>query len=138
MIGKTEEELVHEAEDEARTALARESVLAAVVEDEQIEVTDDEVLDALRAAAAAQSPDRAPSEKQLRRSLDRARSEGRADMLREDIAMRKAVDVLVESGAADPRPSRPRHARALDAGQGGAGRRQADLDPGELTCAFRA
>ncbi len=99
MIGKSEEELVHEAEDDARTALGRESVLAAVVEDKQIAVTDDEVLDALRAAAAAQSPDRAPSEKQLRRSLDRARSEGRADMLREDIAMRKAVDELVESAS---------------------------------------
>ena len=96
MVGKSEEELVHEAEDDARTALGRESVLARVVEEKGIEVSDDEVLDALRAAASAQSPERAPSEKQLKRSFDRARREGRADMLREDIAMRKAVDALVE------------------------------------------
>jgi trigger factor len=108
MVGKTEEELVHEAEDDARTALRRESVLAAVVESEGIDASDEEVMDTLR-AAAAQSGDEAPSEKQLRRSLERARRDGRDELLREDIAMRKAVDWLVDR--ATPIPAERAEAR---------------------------
>lgn len=110
MVGKTEEELVHEAEDDARTALRRESVLAAVVEREGIDASDEEVMDALR-AAAAQGAEKPPSEKQLRRSLERARKDGRDELLREDIAMRKAVDWLVERAtpiAADRAEARDR------------------------------
>ncbi|MBA2566886.1 MAG: trigger factor [Thermoleophilaceae bacterium] len=109
IVGKDEEELVHETEDDARTALGRESLLAAVVEAEGIETSDEEVIDALRAAAAAQGGDSAPSEKQLRRSLDQARRERRDEMLREDIAMRKAVDALVER--AKPIPAERAQAR---------------------------
>jgi trigger factor len=95
IAGKTEEELVHEAEPDAERALRRESVLAAVVEAEGMEITDDEVLESLRSATAA-GAGRQPSDKELRKVLDRARSQGRDDALREDIAMRKAVDLLVE------------------------------------------
>ena len=96
MTGKTEEELVHEAEPEAERALKREAVLAAVVEKEGIEVGDDELLESLR--AATQGPGRPEaSEKKLQKALDRAKSEGRDEVLREDIAMRKAVDLMVES-----------------------------------------
>jgi trigger factor len=96
MTGKTEEELVHEAEPEAERALKRESVLAAVVEKEGIEVGDDELLESLR--TATQGPNRPEaSEKKLRKALDRAKAEGRDEVLREDIAMRKAVDLMVES-----------------------------------------
>ena len=38
----------------------------------------------------------------LRRSFERAKEEGRDDVLREDIAMRKAVDLLVESSKPIP------------------------------------
>jgi trigger factor len=92
MTGKTEEELVVESEPDAETALKREAVLAAIVEAEGIEVSDEEVEQALRASAP---PD--ASEKQLKRALKRARSQGADDALREDIAMRKAVDLVVES-----------------------------------------
>jgi trigger factor len=96
MTGKTEEELVHEAEPEAERALKRESVLAAVVEAEGIEVGDEELLESLR--AATQGPGRPEtSEKKLQKALDRAKAEGRDEVLREDIAMRKAVDLMVES-----------------------------------------
>jgi trigger factor len=91
MTGKTEEELVTESEPDAELALKREAVLAAIVESEGIEVSDEEVDEALRAAAP---PD--ASEKQLKRALKRARSQGADEALREDIAMRKAVDLLVE------------------------------------------
>jgi trigger factor len=96
MTGKTEEELVHEAEPEAERALKRESLLAAVVEAEGIEVGDDELLESLRAATqGAGRPE--TSERKLQKALDRAKAEGRDDVLREDIAMRKAVDLMVES-----------------------------------------
>jgi trigger factor len=102
MVGKSHEDIVTESEPDARRALARESVLAAVVEAEGIEVSDEEVLDALRQAATGGGGEREPSEKELRRSLERAKAQGRDDSLREDIAMRKAVDRLVESARAIP------------------------------------
>jgi len=97
--GKDEETLVTEAEPEAERALKRESVLAAVVEAEGIEVTDDELLDAMREANLAQGRggEGGISEKALRRSLEKARKQGRDELLREDIAMRKALDTLVEN-----------------------------------------
>jgi trigger factor len=97
MAGKTEEELVVESESDAETALKREAVLAAIVEAEGIEVSDEEIEQALRASAP---PD--ASDKQLKRALKRARSQGADEALREDIAMRKAVDLVVE--AAKPIP----------------------------------
>ena len=92
MTGKSEEELVVESEPEAETALKREAVLAAVVDAEGIDVSSEEVEQALRASAP---PD--ASDKQLKRALKRARSQGADEALREDIAMRKAVDLIVES-----------------------------------------
>jgi trigger factor len=104
MTGKTEEELATEAEPDAEQALKREAVLAAIVEAEGIEVSDDEVSQALREAAG---PD--ASDKQLKRALKRARKQGAEEALREDIAMRKAVDLLVES--AKPIPAEQAAAR---------------------------
>ena len=49
--GKDEETLAHEAEPEAAQALRREAVLAAVVEAEQIDPTDEQVLEVLGPAA---------------------------------------------------------------------------------------
>ncbi|MDX6667398.1 MAG: trigger factor [Solirubrobacteraceae bacterium] len=94
ITGKTEEELVTEAEPDAERALRRESVLTAVVEAEGIEAADDELLDSLRQATVAGGG--APDDKELQKALDRAKADGRDDALREDIAMRKAVDLLVE------------------------------------------
>ena len=97
LSGKTEEELVTEAEPDAELALKREAVLAAIVAAEGIEVSDEEVTDAVREAAG---PD--ASDKQVKRALKRARQQGADEALREDIAMRKAVDLLVESAKPIP------------------------------------
>ena len=101
LTNKTEEELVTESEPDAERALRREAVLAAVIEQEEIDVSDDEILDALRSAAAEPGKPE-PSDKALRRSLKKARARGADDALREDIAMRKAVDVIVENAKAIP------------------------------------
>ena len=101
LTGKTEEELVTEAEPEAEKALMRESVLAAIVEQEGIDASEEEVLDALRQAAVAEGG-KPPSEKALQRSLKKAKSQGTYDALREDIALRKAVDLVAEHAKAIP------------------------------------
>jgi trigger factor len=95
LTGKSEEDLVTEAEPDAETALRRESVLAAIAEQEGIEVTDEDLLDALRQAARPE-PGKEPGEKSLRRTLKRLKSQGADEALRDDIAMRKALDRVVE------------------------------------------
>jgi trigger factor len=105
MVGKEEEELVVESEADAEQALRREAVLAAIVEAEEIEVSDEEIEQAMREAAGPNA-----SDKQVKRALKRARSQGADEALREDIAMRKAVDLLVESA----KPIPVEHAAARD------------------------
>ena len=90
---KTEEELLEEARPDAEQALKREAVLTAIVAAESIEVSDDEVLEALQADAerAGVKP---------KKLFDRLRSEGRLDSVKEDLAARKAVDLVAESATA--------------------------------------
>jgi trigger factor len=107
LVGKDEEELVTEAEPEAEQAIKRESVLAAIVEAEAIEVSDEEAFEALRDTAKRGAEN--VNEDALRRSFERAKEEGRDDVLREDIAMRKALDLLVDS--AKPIPAEQAKAR---------------------------
>ena len=108
MTGRTEEQLVEDAKPDAEKALRREAVLAAVVESEGIEVSDDELLEALRAAATGADGTQ-PTDEDLQRTLERAREQGRDELLREDIAMRKAVDLLAEH--AKPIPIEQQEAR---------------------------
>jgi trigger factor len=88
IAGKDEEALAHEAEPDAASALRREAVLAAIVEAEKIEPADEELIEALRAAAERDGSDPA----QL---LDQLREAGRLESLREDVASRQAVEMLV-------------------------------------------
>jgi trigger factor len=89
--GKTEEEMLKEAEPDAEKSLKREAVLAAVVDAENVEVSDDELMDALREATPGVEDD------QLRKALERLEQEGRLAVLREDVAMRKAVDLIADN-----------------------------------------
>ena len=99
MTGKDEHDLIDEAEPDAERALRREAVLAAVVEAEGIEVSDDELIESLRGAGST------ADDKQLRKALDKLREDGRDRSLREDVAMRKAVDLIVD-GAKPVDPGR--------------------------------
>jgi trigger factor len=89
IAGKTEEELLGEARPDADQALRREAVLTAIVEAEGIEVADAEVVEALQESAgeAAEKPEKL---------LERLRTEGRLDALKQDLAARKALDLVVE------------------------------------------
>jgi len=108
MTGRTEEQLVDDAKPDAEKALRREAVLAAVVEAEAFEVSDDELIEALRTAATGADGSQ-PSDEDLEKTLARAREQGRDELLREDIAMRKAVDILAEH--AKPIPIEQQEAR---------------------------
>ena len=87
--GREEDEIVEQGKDDAAQALRREAVLAAIVEAEGIEPTEDEVLEAVGQAAEGEG-----SPKKL---LERLRSAGRLDALKEDLAQRKALDLVTES-----------------------------------------
>jgi trigger factor len=88
--GRGEDEIVEEGKEDAERQLKREAVLAAVVEAEGIEPSDDEVLESLERAAPAENT----SPKKL---LDRMRSTGRLDAYKAELAQRAALDRLAES-----------------------------------------
>ncbi len=88
IAGKDEETLAHEAEPDAASALRREAVLAAIVEAEQIEPTDEEVQQALEPVAERGGTTTA-------KLLEDLRSSGRLDGIREDVSNRQAVELLV-------------------------------------------
>ncbi len=92
IAGKDEEALAHDAEPDAASALRREAVLAAIVEAEQIEPSDEDVAEALRTAAERDGSDPAELVEQLRKA-------GRLEALREDVAGRQAVELLVREAA---------------------------------------
>jgi trigger factor len=90
--GRDEEEIVEQSKPDAEQALRREAVLAAVIEAEGIEPTEDEVMEAVEQAAGS-GPDRT-SPKKL---IERLKSSGRLDTLKEDLAQRKALELIAES-----------------------------------------
>jgi trigger factor len=90
ITGKTEEELVEEGKEPAERDLRREAVLAAVVEAEGIDPSEDEMLESLERAATTERT----TPKKL---LERLRSNGRIDGLRTELAQRNAVDVIADS-----------------------------------------
>jgi trigger factor len=104
--GRTEEDTVEEAKPDAEQALRREAVLAAVAEAEGLEPTEEEMLEAVAEAAA---PGERTSPKKL---LERLRSNGRLDSLKDDLSQRKALDVLTENATAVPAPPEPEPASA--------------------------
>jgi trigger factor len=95
--GRPREELVAEVRGDAERSLRQEAVLAAIAEAEGIEVSDDDLLEALRGG------DESPAgEKEARKALDKLRSSGRDALVREDVRIRRAAELVVE--AAKPIP----------------------------------
>jgi trigger factor len=88
IAGKDEETLAHEAEPAAARALRREAVLEAVVSAEQIEPTDEEVRETLRPSAERAGED-------LDQLFERLRQADRLERIREDVANRQALELLV-------------------------------------------
>jgi trigger factor len=89
--GRSEEETIEQAKPDAEQALRREAVLAAVAEAESLDPNEDEMLEAVTEAAP---PGDRTSPKKL---LERLRSSGRLDALKDDLSQRKALDLVAES-----------------------------------------
>jgi trigger factor len=88
IVGKDEETLAHDAEPEAAAALKREAVLAAIVEAEGISPTDDELRETLAGAAEGGETD-------VDKLIEQLRARGRLERMREDVARRQALELLV-------------------------------------------
>jgi trigger factor len=93
MQGKTREELVTDAEDDARRALRREATLSAIAEAEGIEVSDDELVEALGPGEGKEAPENL---------LAQLRDTGRDSLLRDEVRLRKAADLVVERAKTIP------------------------------------
>jgi trigger factor len=102
MQGKTLEEVLEESKPDAERELKREAVLTAIAEAEAIEVSEEEMIEALAHTA---EHERTTPEK----LLERLRENGRDAMVREDIQVRKAIDVV--AGSAKPIPLEQAEAR---------------------------
>jgi trigger factor len=87
--GKTREEAIEESAEDAARGLRREAVLAAVAEAEDIEVSEEELLEALQPPAGQKG--------KPEKLLKRLRAEGRDVLLIEELKLNKAADVVVDS-----------------------------------------
>ena len=90
MQDRTREDVIGEARDDAEQQLKREAVLVAVAEAESLEVSDGEMTESL--AHAAEHEGVKPA-----KLLEQLRSSGRDALLREDLILRKAADVIAEA-----------------------------------------
>jgi trigger factor len=95
IAGKDEETLAHDAEPDAEQALKREAVLAAVVEAAGIEPSDEDVRAALEPSAErAGTP--------VDELLERLRADDRLERLRQEVASRQALELLVREAKPIP------------------------------------
>jgi trigger factor len=95
--GRGEDEVIEEGKPDAEQALRREAVLAAIIEAEGIEPSEQEILEAVEQAAGEGGGKTSP-----KKLLERLKSAGRLDTLKDDLAQRKALDLIVDSATATP------------------------------------
>lgn len=102
MQGKSRDELIEETKPDAEKELKREAVVTAIAEAEGIEVTEEEMIEALEHSA---EHERTSPEK----LLERLRQNGRDALIREDLQARKAIELVAD--AAKPIPKEEADAR---------------------------
>jgi trigger factor len=94
MQGKDRHDLIDEGEESAEKSLRREATLAAVAEAEGIEASDDDLVDALGPGEGKDAPEKI---------LARLREGGRDVLLREEVRLRKAAELIAEQAKAIPK-----------------------------------
>ena len=99
--GRDEEEIVEQAKPDAEQALRREAVLAAVVEAERSSRP------RRRCSRRCAEARRRARRRRPKKLLERLRSNGRLDSLKDDLAQRKALDLLAESAKPVPAAEQP-------------------------------
>jgi trigger factor len=95
MQGKGREELIEESKEDALKELKREAVVTAIAAAEAIEISDEEMVEALAHSA---EHERTTPEK----LLERLRENGRDAMIREDLEAQKAIELVAESAKPIP------------------------------------
>jgi trigger factor len=94
MQGKDRHDLINEGEESAEKSLKREAVLAAVADAEDIQASDDDLIDALGPGEGNEAPEKI---------LQRLRDGGRDALLREEVRLRKAADLIAEQAKPIPK-----------------------------------
>ncbi len=125
MDGRPEEQILTELASDAERALRREAVLTAIVAAERIEPSDEELLETLGPVALER-------ETEPQKLLEELRSAERLEEVREDLAARRAIDLIV----AEAKPIAPDLARAREKlwtpeGQAEGDQRSTDRPAGE-------
>lgn len=95
MQGKTRDELIEETKEDAEKELARESVVTAIAAAENLEVSEEEMIEALAHSA---EHERTTPEK----LLARIRESGRDKVIREDLLAQKAIELVADSAKPIP------------------------------------
>jgi trigger factor len=93
--GREEADIIEQGKADAEQALRREAVLAAIVAAEGVEVSHEELMEAVERAA----PSEGTSAKKL---YERLKNAGRLDELEADLAQRKALDLVADSAKPVP------------------------------------
>ena len=94
MQGKDRHDLINEGEESAEKTLRREATLAAVAEAEAIEPSDDDLIDALGPGEGKDAPEKI---------LKRLREAGRDVILRDEVRLRKAAELIAEQARPIPK-----------------------------------
>jgi trigger factor len=94
MQGKDRHDLINEGEESAEKTLRREATLAAVAETEGIEASDDDLIDALGPGEGKDAPEKI---------LKRLREAGRDVILRDEVRLRKAAELIAEQAKPIPK-----------------------------------
>ncbi len=97
MQGKTRDELIEESKPDAEKELKREAVVTAIAAAEEIEISEEEMVEALAHTA---EHERTTPEK----LLERLREQGREGAIREDLQAQKAIELVTEAAVPVPLP----------------------------------
>jgi trigger factor len=95
LVGREESEILAEMEPEAELALRREAVITAVVAAEGISASEQELLEALAPSAEREGVE-------AQKLLEDLRASGRLEEVREDLAARKAIELIAAAASAIP------------------------------------
>ena len=98
MQGKTREEMIEQARPDAERALRREAVLEAIADAENIEITDEDMLEALQIPPGHEDHGHPEPEDALRD----IRESGREELLKQDLRMRRALELIGEQATPIP------------------------------------
>ena len=103
--GRSRDEMIEQARPDAEQALKREAVLEAVADAEDVEITEEDMLEALQIPPGHEDhghpepPD----------ALAEIRKNGREELFKEDLRMRRALELIAEN--ANPIPKEQAEAR---------------------------